>query len=150
MADITKRATRELADHLQPGEIVHAALLCEPKGTYGAGTLALAAMPRTADRYLSDRVADSRDGMAGRLPGSSFALVLTSDRVLISATGGIRFSAPNPVFDPDDVFAGEVRSRGIARRFTLVFSDGSATEVDLQRGQPVDEVVGLLGPAPAV
>lgn len=149
MADITRRATRKLADHLRPGELVHAAVLCEPKGTYGAGAVALVVMPRTTDRHLARRATEARDGLASLLPGSSFALVITSDRILISTTGGIRFAEPAPILGHDDVFAGELVAKGLGRRLTLVFSDGSATDVDLQRGQPVDRVVALLGPPPS-
>ncbi|MEM8705699.1 MAG: hypothetical protein AAGE98_04535 [Actinomycetota bacterium] len=150
MADITKRSTRRLAAHFEPGELVHAALLCEPKGTYGVGTLALAAMPRTTDRHLADRAAAERAGLASLLPGAAFALVVTSDRILVSRTGGIRFEDPSPIYEHEDVFAGDLVSKGLGRRLTLVFADGSATDVDLQRGQPVERVIELLGPAPKV
>ncbi|MEO0492987.1 MAG: hypothetical protein AAF081_06195 [Actinomycetota bacterium] len=150
MADITRRAARKLETHLQAGELVRAALLCEPRGTYGVGSLALAALPRTTDRRLARRAADERSGLAGLLPGSSFALVMTSDRVLVSATGGIRFAEPEPIYEHEDVFAGELATKGLGRRLTLVFVDGSATDVDLQRGQPVERAIELLGPAPTV
>ena len=146
MADLTKRTSKRLADHLRDDEVVIAALLCEPRGTYGVGSIALVAMPRTTGRILDERAGGARDGMAARLPPSGFVLAVTSERrVLVSASNGLTFAAPGPVFDWDDVAVGEVVRKGLGRRMTLVFSDGSATDVDLQRGQPVGRVAELLG-----
>lgn len=146
MADLTKRASKRLAGHLGEGEVVIAALLCEPRGTYGIGSIALVAMPRTTGRILDERAEEERDGMAARLPPSGFVLAVSSERrVLVSASNGLTFAAPGPIFEWDDVFVGEVVRKGLGRRVTLVFSDGSATDVDLQRGQPVERVAELLG-----
>ena len=146
MADLTKRTSKRLADHLRHDEVLIAALLCEPRGTYGVGSIALVAMPRTTGRMLDERAGTERDGMAARLPPSGFVLAVTSERrVLVSASNGLTFAAPGPGFDWDDVVVGEVVRKGLGRRMTLVFSDGSATDVDLQRGQPVGRVAELLG-----
>lgn len=146
MADLTRRASKRLAEHLNPDEAVIAALLCEPRGTYGAGSIALVAMPRTTGRILDERAGEERDGMASRLPPSGFVMAVTSERrVLISASNGLSFAVPAPIYGWDDVFVGDVVRKGLGRRVTLVFADGSATDVDLQRGQPVERVTQLLG-----
>lgn len=145
MADLTRRASKRLAGHLLDDEVVIAALLCEPRGSYGVGSIALAAMPRTTMRILDERAGDERAGMASRLPASSFVLAVTTQRVVVSASNGIAFAAPGPVFDWEDLCVGEVVRKGLGRRMTLLFADGSATDVDLQRGQPIDRVGELLG-----
>ena len=146
MANITKRTAKRLAGALEPGETVQIAVLCEPRGSYGLGSVALTVLPRTGDRYLSKKAAESRDGTASLLPSSAFVVAVTSDdRVVFAASDGLRFAAPNLILHIGDVFVTELRSRGLGRGATLVFADGSATDVDLQRGQPIDLLVGRLG-----
>ena len=149
MADLTKRARKRLGEFLEPDETIEVAVLCEPRGTYGPGMIGLTLATRTTDRHLAAKAAGSRTGMASTLPSSSFILAITDARVLMSRSNGLTFAAPEPVFRHDEVFAGDLRNHGIGRRLTLVFVDGSATDVDLQRGQPIGRLVERLGAPPA-
>lgn len=148
MADITRRTAKRIAAHLGAGETVEAALLCEPRGTYGAGMVALALLPRTMARHI-DRRAEARQhaegGIAAAFPTETVVIAITDARVLVLPSNGLRFGSPALVLDHDQMALGETRSRGLGRRQRLVFADGSAVEVDLQRGQPVGRVEELLG-----
>ena len=73
MADITKRVAKRAAALLESGEHVVAALLVEPKGTYGIAGAAVALMPRTATTVLASNAAGAHateGGLAGRFPGA--------------------------------------------------------------------------------
>lgn len=134
--------------HFADGETVQAALLCEPRGTYGAGMVALTLLPRTMGRRM-DRAASARQhaegGLAARFPGESCVLAVTDRRVVVLKSNGLRFDGPALVLDHDEITLGETRVRGLGRRQRLVFADGSAVDVDLQRGQPLEHVAELLG-----
>jgi len=148
VADITKRTAKRLKQYLLSDESVSAALLCEPKGTLGLGSIAVALAPRVAIQALADRAAGSElaaGGAAASLPVGTFVLAVTNRRILVSKSNGLKFEAPCAQFDFGSVFVGELRVRGLGRRMRLVFVDGSAVDVDLQRGQPVALVESLLG-----
>ncbi|MBN4047575.1 hypothetical protein JYT71_01055 [Acidimicrobiaceae bacterium AH-315-P05] len=148
MANITKRTARRLHQYLFPDETVLAALLCEPKGTLGLGSIAVALAPGVASDALAGRAAKSdisSEGNAARLPAGTFVLAITDQRVLVSKSNGLRFEDPLTSFELGSIFVGDVRVRGLGRRMRLVFVDGSAIDVDLQRGQPIELVESLLG-----
>ena len=150
MADITKRTQKRGADHLD-GEQVEAALLCEPKGTYGLGMVPGVLMPRTTIDVLAGRAVDSNDaegGIAAHFPGESCVLAVTPTRVVVMPSNGLRFDPPALVLERRDVRVGEVTRKGLGKRVRLVFADGTAVDVDAQRGQPFAELVHLLGLAP--
>ncbi len=148
MANITRRSAKRLQQFLDPGEQVLAALLCEPKGTLGLGSIALALAPGVASQVLAeraDKTAIGSEGNAARLPAGTFVLAVTDQRVLVSKSNGLKFEAPVASFGLGSVFVGDVRVRGLGRRMRLVFVDGSAIDLDLQRGQPIELVESLLG-----
>ncbi len=149
MADITKRVAKKAAPHLAAGEQVLAALLLEPKGTYGAGAVALAAAPRTAIRALDTSAAKDRaeeGAAAGQLPAKSFVLVVTDRRVVAMPSNGLRVDPVAASFERHEVTVAANDGRGLGRRLTLAFADGTSATVDGQRGQPYDAVTQLLGP----
>jgi hypothetical protein len=148
MADITKRTAKRIADHLNDGEQVQVAMLIEPKGTYGPGMVAVALLPRTMSRSL-ERSADESNqasgGLAAQFPGGSAALTVTDQRILVVPSNGMTFKAPEAVYPLGSVVVGEVTRKGLGRRMQLVFADGSAVQVDMQRGQPLERLQQLLG-----
>lgn len=154
MADITKRTAKRLREHLVDGETVEVAVLMEPKGTYGPGMVALALLPRAMGRHLDQRAAGANaaeGGLAARFPGRSTVLAVTDRRLLVVPSNGLTFGAPELELDRTEITIGEVSRKGLGRRMQLVFADGSALEVDLQRGQPLDRLEAAIGrlPAPA-
>ncbi len=150
MADLTKRAQKRLADHLRAGESVQAALLCEPKGTYGMGMVALALVPRFADSALADRSAAANQesgGIAASFPSSSCVVAITECRVVVVESNGLRFGAPVLELPLADIAVDQIAGKGLGKSLRFAFSDGSAVSVDAQRGQPFDRFASLLDPA---
>lgn len=78
-------------------------------------------------------------------------LAVTDRRLLVVPSNGLTFGAPELELDRTEITIGEVSRKGLGRRMQLVFADGSALEVDLQRGQPLDRLEAAIGrlPAPA-
>ncbi len=151
MADITRRATKKLREHLEPGEVPEVAILAEPDGTYGLGMVALAALPRTAGRALADRATDRNEaegGLAAFLPGEPCALVLTGHRLLAVPTNGLRWREPAFVVPRGQVKVDESGGRLLGRRLGLVFADGSRARFDVQRGQPIERFIESVGSVP--
>lgn len=148
MADITKRTAKRIAKHLQPGEDVEVAVLIEPKGTYGPGIVAVALLPRTMTKVMGNSAAEANaaaGGLAAAFPGGSAALTITNQRVLVVPSNGLTFKAPAAVYPLGSVVVGEITRKGLGRRLQLVFADGSAVQVDMQRWQPIDKLQSLLG-----
>ncbi len=140
MANITKRVQKKLASYLDEGELVEAAVLVEPKGTYGIGMLRLAAAPGTSGRHLEKKASEDNaemGGLATKFPAGSCVIAKTDQRYLISESNGLSFS--EPAFK--QLRVAQVESKLIGKRLTIELSDGSAITVDAQRGQPID----LLG-----
>lgn len=148
MADITKRTTRKLGEHLEDGEQPVAALLVEPRGTYGLGAIAIAALPRTAGRKLDDRAARehaSEGGIAAGFPSRGAAVLVTDRRFIAAPSNGITFGAPALALARGSVKVVSLTRRGIGRHLELVFDDGSAVAVDAGYGQPFGRFAGALG-----
>ena len=145
MADITGRVRKKAADLLQPGEQVIAALLVEPQGTYGVGAIAIAALPRTAVRMLGERPAGD-GGLAATFPSGSAAVAVTDRRVVVIPSNGIGFRELAVAYDRADLTVVDNTSKGLGRRLTFGFADGTRVVVDAQRGQPFDEFAAALGP----
>jgi len=145
MADITKRVQKRAGGLLEPGEQVAAALLVEPKGTYGLGSVAVAALPRTSTRWLAGRAAEGRAGMAAWFPPGPCVVAATDRRVVVIPSNGLSMSQIVASFDPSDVRVGERSSRGLGKRLVLEFVDGTSVTVDAQRGQPVEEFASRVG-----
>ncbi len=153
MADITKRTAKRLKAELGDGETVEVAVLIEPKGTYGPGMVAVALLPHTMSRQLDGRAEAAnaeQGGLAASFPGRSAALVVTDRRVLVVPSNGLSFGRPELELGRDQLTIGDVTRKGLGRRLQLVFADGSAIEVDLQRGQPLDRLEATIGRLPAV
>lgn len=151
MADLTKRAGKRLRDHLADGETVEVAILLEPKGTYGPGMVAVALLPRTMARHLEGRAGAAsaeEGGLAARFPSRSAVLAVTDRRIVVAPSNGLSFGAPELELDRAEVTIGRVARKGLGRRLQLVFADGSAIEVDLQRGQPLDRLETAIGRLP--
>lgn len=148
MADITRRTQRKVADYLVDGEAIEVAVLCEPKGTYGAGMFAIAAAPRVG-QTLMERLqagAMAREvGVAQRFPAGSCVVAVSARHVYVFPSNGLRFADPTLVVERCDVFVGEVSRRGLGRGVQFVFTDGSAVDVDLQLGQPLKKLIEVLG-----
>ena len=150
MADITRRTAKKIARHLESDETVDLAVLMEPKGTYGLGMIALAAMPRTTMRRLKRGATEANEGeggVAAGFPTRSSVLVVTNRRVLVVPSNGLTFGDPELEISLGGVLVGEIVGKGMGKRMTLVFGDGSAVTVDMQRGQPLDSLVERLGRA---
>lgn len=150
MADITGRVRKKAAALLDGGEAVIAALLVEPKGTYGVASIAIAALPRTSVRMLADRGTRAKEeGLAASFPSGSTALVVTDRRVLAIPSNGIGFNSIAAAYDRGDLSVTDNASKGLGRRLTLAFVDGTTIVVDAQRGQPFAEFTTAVGrPAP--
>ncbi len=146
MADITGRVRKKAAGLLDAGEEVIAALLVEPKGTYGVASIAIAALPRTSVRMLADRAANANDGgLAASFPSGSTALVVTDRRVLAIPSNGIGFNSIAAAYARSDLSVADNVSRGLGRRLSLAFADGTSLTVDAQRGQPFDAFTAAVG-----
>lgn len=148
MADITGRVRKKAAGLLDAGEEVIAALLVEPKGTYGVASIAIAALPRTSVRMLADRAANASandGGLAASFPSGSTALVVTDRRVLAIPSNGIGFSSIAAAYARSDLSVTDHVSKGFGRRLLLAFADGTNLTVDAQRGQPFDAFTAAVG-----
>jgi hypothetical protein len=149
MADITKRTGKKMAEYLQPGETVRAAVLVEPKGTYGLGGAGLVVAPRTTTGVLEGRAAESRpDGLANSFPAGPAVIAVTDRRVLVAPSNGMRFDAPAVDVPLGTLLVRSISGKGLGKKIELVFSDGTGVTVDAQRGQPFDDLSSLLGWAP--
>ena len=148
MANITGRVQKNAAALLQAGEVVRAALLVEPKGTYGIGSVAVAALPRTISRALSEGAARDHaveGGLAARFPGKSSVIAATDRRVLVIPSNGIGMKELGAEYALGEVAVTANDGKLLGRRLQLTFADGSQVVVDAQRGQPFDEFAGALG-----
>lgn len=146
MADITGRVRKKAAGLLDAGEEVIAALLVEPKGTYGVASIAIAALQRTSVRMLADRAANANDsGLAAGFPSGSTALVVTDRRVLAIPSNGIGFNSIAAAYARSDLSMTDNVSKGFGRRLSLAFADGTNLTVDAQRGQPFDAFTAAVG-----
>ncbi len=151
MADITKRTAKRIADHLSEGETVDAAMLCEPKGTYGPGMVALAVLPRIVGRRMERHAGATNEetgGLAATFPGKSCVVAITNVRILVVLSNGMTFGEPVLVLDRDELAIGGIERKGLGKRVQFVFGDGSAVLVDAQRGQPFDTFEALLAVPP--
>ncbi|MCP3939164.1 MAG: hypothetical protein GY708_27765 [Actinomycetia bacterium] len=132
---------RKLASHLDSDETLTAAILVEPKGTYGAGMIALAALPRLAGRKLAEKADEANDdagGMAARFPGESSVVAVSDRRVLVVASNGLTVEEPAMIMDRGEIAVADSKRKGLGRRLQLVFADGSGVTVDAQSMQPFD------------
>lgn len=146
MADITKRVQKRAAELLEPDERVVAALLVEPKGTYGLGAAAIAALPRTSTRWLAARAeGEAPLGLASWFPSRSCVVAATDRRVVAIPSNGVSMEAIAASYERADVSVTENSGRGLGRRLVLSFVDGTSVTVDAQRGQPFDEFTALVG-----
>lgn len=145
MADITKRVQKRAAELLEPGENVIAALLVEPKGTYGVGSVAIAALPRTSVRWLAARAgADETAGLASWFPSRSCVVAVTDRRVVAIPSNGLSMESIAASYERTDVAVTENSGRGLGRRLVVSFSDGTSVTVDAQRGQPFEAFSAAL------
>jgi hypothetical protein len=141
MADITGRVQNKAADLLDDGEHVIAALLVEPKGTYGVASMAIAALPRTSVRHLQGRAKDQADetgGLAGAFPARSSVIAVTDRRVVVIPSNGVSMKEIAVAYARTDLSVSENQGKGLGRRLRLSFIDGTSVVVDAQRGQPFD------------
>jgi hypothetical protein len=148
MANITGRVQKNAAHLLEAGEVVAAALLVEPKGTYGAGSAAVAAMPRTMGRKLDGDAAASRSsegGLAAQFPAKSSVMAATNRRVLVIPSNGIGMKEIGAQYGLDELAMTANDGKLLGRRLAFTFADGSRVEVDAQRGQPFEEFAAALG-----
>ena len=148
VANITGRVQKNAAALLQAGETVRAALLVEPKGTYGIGTVAVAALPRTMTRALADNAAESRaraGGLAARFPARSSVIAATDRRVLVIPSNGVGMKEIGAEYALGEVAVTANDGKLLGRRLQLTFADGSQVVVDAQRGQPFEEFASALG-----
>ena len=151
MADITKRMTRKLADHLADGEEPIVAILVEPRGTYGFGMFATVAAPGTAARKLANRAANDHGadgGMAEGFPGEASVIMVTSRRVLVAPSNGLKVRAPVFETPVGSVKVRSISAKGFGKHIELVFADGSGVAVDAGRMQPFDRFTETLGSTP--
>lgn len=151
MANMTKRTARKMGGHLREGEKVLAAVLVEPKGSYGLGGVAMVVAPTTARKALArraDRERDEAGGIAALFPGESAVLMVTDSRVLVAPSNGIRFGAPVIDMPRGGAVIRSVQRRGLAQRIDLVFSDGSSVLVDSNGLSPLKKLLESLGTAP--
>ncbi len=142
MANITKRVQKKLAEYLRGGESVQAALLVEPKGTYGLGAIATVVAPRTAGKVLDAQAAQRHadaGGTASQFPGRSCVIAKTDQRLLVSISNGLWFSAPVLELPLGGATITDHQKKLLSHRLTFTFSDGTAVIVDAQRGQPLDD-----------
>jgi hypothetical protein len=147
MADVTRRTQRKVVDYLDEGETIEVAVLCEPRGTYGAGMFAIAVAPRTGETVLR-RQADAvgtQVGIGSKFPTGSCVVAVSARRVYVFPSNGLRYADPTVVVERCDVKVGQVARRGLGRGLQLVFIDGSAVDVDTQLGQPVKKLAETLG-----
>lgn len=151
MADITRRVTKKLGEYLAAGETVEVALLVEPRGTYGIAGVGIAVARRAATSGLDRRAERDRDDAgeadAASFPAQSCAVVVTSQRVLASPSNGIRFKPPVEFPRAGLRLIGE-EGKGLGKRLTLGFADGSTVVVDAQRGQPFGAFASALAATP--
>ena len=148
MANITGRVQKNAAHLLQPGETVRAALLVEPKGTYGLGNVAMAAMPRATTRILTGAAAAQRageGGLAAAFPAKSSVIAATDRRVLVIPSNGIGMKELGAEYGLDEVAVTSNEGKLLGRRLQLTFSDGTGVTVDAQRGQPFEDFTAALG-----
>jgi hypothetical protein len=147
VADITGRVRKNAAALLEPGENVIVALLVEPKNTYGIGSVAVAALPRTMQRKLAgDAAGDhaSAGGLAAQFPGKSSVIAATDRRVLVIPSNGVGMKEIAATYEKGDVAVTSNESKLLGRRLGLTFADGSGIVVDAQRGQPFDAFAAAL------
>jgi len=133
MADITKRRTRQLADHFADGEESIVAILVEPSGTYGFGMFAPFAAPRTATRKLADRATDDHGadgGIAEGFPGEASVIMVTDRRALVGPSNGLKVSAPASEAPLGSVKVRSISAKGFGKRIELVLASGSGVAVD--------------------
>jgi hypothetical protein len=149
MADITSRVQKKAADLLETGETVRAALLVEPKGTYGVASLAIAALPRAAVRRLANAAsgdAAAQGGLAASFPTSACILAATDRRAVLIPSNGISMKEITTAYDLADLCIASNTGRGLGRRLTISFVDGTSVTVDAQRGQPFEAMTAALSP----
>lgn len=147
VADITKRMNKKLRPYLDHREKIVAAILVEPKGTYGAGMIPLALLPRTVGKYLEDKageVAENSAGLSAEFPTTACTIAATDKRVLIVPSNGITVGEPSMDLDRGQIAISDIRRKGLGRRIEFVFSDGSGVTVDAQSMQPFDRFQAVL------
>lgn len=148
MADITKRTATRAARLLEEGEPVLAAILAEPRGTYGlAGLASLTLLPRFGRRRLERQAGEAQStegGMAARFPTRPMVLAVTDRRVAVIDSNGVQMRAIVTAFDHDELAVADDQGHGLGRRLTLAFADGTGLVVDCQRGQPFERFAELL------
>jgi hypothetical protein len=151
VADITNRANKKVAPHLEAGEAVRVAVLVESKGTYGLGSFGLAPAPRTTSRMPAETQGSTQmeeGGMAAAFPLSSAVIAVTNRWVRVSPSNGLSFGAPVLSVPIGSLPVRSIEAKGLGRPLELAFSDGSRVTVDAQRGQPFEELVAALGTVP--
>jgi hypothetical protein len=147
MADITGRVQKKAGELLEAGERIIAALLVEPKGAYGVGSFAIAALPRTSMRILADRsvrLGAEEGGLAATFPRGSCAIAATDRRVIVIPSNGVGFKEIAAAYELADLSVTDNSSKGLGRRLTLTFIDETTLVVDAQRGQPFTEFAATL------
>lgn len=141
MADITKRVQKKLQNFLDEGEVVEAAILVEPKGTYGVGMVGHAMANNVTTKILQNSAKKSQDetgGVASTVPSKPFVIIKTAKKILIVESNGIRFAEPTLQLELNSIKVVERKRKLFGQRLTLQFKDGSGVTVDAQLGQPVE------------
>lgn len=121
-----------------------AAILVEPKGTYGVGMIGHAVATRATSAVLNNsamKAAEAAGGIASTMPSKPFVIVKTNKRILISISNGISFSEPAVELAISDMKLQERKKKLLGQRLTFAFKDGSIVMVDAQRGQLVDKLL---------
>ncbi|MCP3973558.1 MAG: hypothetical protein GY720_03600 [bacterium] len=148
MPDTTRRTRKRVAKYLDAGELLEVAVLCEPKGTYGLGMFKLAALPGLGQRAMNrsqEEQIEAQVGMVEDFPAKPCIMAVSATRFYTFPSNGLQFKPPTMVVQRSQVKIGEIRRRGMGRVVAVVFSDGSAIEVDVQIGQPLDKLAAILG-----
>ena len=148
MADITRRVQSRASALFECGEVVAAAVLVEPRHTYGIGSVAVAVLPRTRTLELSRKAAESgrlEGGTAATFPSGPCVMAITDRRVAVIPSNGLRFTEIRVSYALGDIRLTESRSAGLGRRLHFSFADTTGVVVDAQRGQPFEALATLLG-----
>lgn len=147
MVDITARFRKHGGEALlEPGELLVAAVIASPSGSF-AGDMGRLALGRATVRPKAAAIPDAAD-LASYLPATSVQLVLTDRRVAAFATAGaFRTKTGEHLVSFAREHLGALEHRGTATRIQCVlrFVDGSATAIEIERSKNTDAFVDALG-----
>ncbi|MGB5757652.1 MAG: hypothetical protein WBM50_12120 [Acidimicrobiales bacterium] len=147
MANITKRVNKRAASLLD-GEAAEVALLVEPKGTFAAGGVVTALVPRLQMRRTAEKAADAnrqQGGVAAGFPARAAVVAVTPTRIVAIESNGLTFKRLDFEAPRAEVRLISSEGKGLGRRLTIGFGDGSEVVVDAQRGQPHARFADVLG-----